>query len=43
MNLKKIIFLCLVSFFKLNAQSVVKSPDGKLAVSVSADNGMPQY
>lgn len=43
MNLKKIIFLCLVSFLKLNAQSVVKSPDGKLAVSVSADNGMPQY
>ncbi|SFD59453.1 Glycosyl-hydrolase 97 N-terminal, partial [Flavobacterium phragmitis] len=33
----------LVSFFKLNAQSVVKSPDGKLAVWVSANNGMPQY
>ena len=43
MNLKKIIFLCLVSFLKLNAQSVVKSPDGKLALSVSADKGMPQY
>ncbi len=43
MNLKKILFLCLVSFFKLNAQSVVKSPDGKLAVSVSVNNGMPQY
>nr|WP_250347782.1 glycoside hydrolase family 97 N-terminal domain-containing protein [Flavobacterium anhuiense] len=35
--------MCLVSFLKLNAQSVVKSPDGKLAVSVSADKGMPQY
>ncbi|SMO94043.1 hypothetical protein SAMN06265220_10946, partial [Flavobacterium nitrogenifigens] len=43
MNIKFSICLLLVSFFKLNAQSVVKSPDGKLAVSVSADNGMPQY
>ncbi|SFD92996.1 glycoside hydrolase family 97 N-terminal domain-containing protein, partial [Flavobacterium phragmitis] len=43
MNLKSIIFLCLVSFFKLNAQSIIKSPDGKLAVSIALNNGMPQY
>lgn len=43
MNLKSFIFLCLVSFFKLNAQSIVKSPDGKLTVTVSVDNGMPLY
>ncbi|WP_343587693.1 glycoside hydrolase family 97 catalytic domain-containing protein [Flavobacterium sp.] len=43
MNLKKIIFLCFVGFFQLNAQPIVKSPDGKLVVSISADNGIPQY
>ncbi|PBJ15932.1 glycoside hydrolase family 97 protein [Flavobacterium sp. ACN6] len=43
MNLKIFIFLCLVSFFKLNAQSTVKSPDGKLTVSVSVNNGIPLY
>jgi hypothetical protein len=43
MNIKFSICLLLVSFFKLNAQPIVKSPDGKLAVLVSADNGMPQY
>ncbi|WP_207214089.1 glycoside hydrolase family 97 N-terminal domain-containing protein, partial [Flavobacterium anhuiense] len=43
MNIKFSICLLLVSFFKLNAQSVVKSPDGKLAVSVSVNKGIPQY
>ncbi len=43
MNFKSLIFLCLVSFFKLNAQSIVKSPDGKLAVSVSVNNGKAEY
>ncbi|WP_343617193.1 glycoside hydrolase family 97 catalytic domain-containing protein [Flavobacterium sp.] len=43
MNVKFSICLLLVSFFKLNAQSAIKSPDGKLEVSVSVNNGMPQY
>lgn len=43
MNFKSIICLCLISFFKLNAQSIIKSPDGKLKVSVSLENGMPAY
>lgn len=43
MNLKSLILLCLVSFLKLNAQSTVKSPDGKLIVSVSISNGIPLY
>ena len=43
MNVKFSICLLLVSFFKLNAQSAVKSPDGKLEVSVSVNNGMHQY
>lgn len=43
MNFKSLIFLCLVSFFQLNAQSVVKSPDGKLAVSVSVNDGKAEY
>ncbi|MBO9586581.1 MAG: glycoside hydrolase family 97 protein [Flavobacterium sp.] len=43
MNFKSLIFLCLVSFFKLNAQSIVKSPDGKIAVSVSVNNGKAEY
>jgi hypothetical protein len=43
MNLKSLMLLCLVSFLKLNAQSIVKSPDGKLMVSVSISNGIPLY
>jgi len=43
MNFKYVLCLCLFSFFKLNAQSVVKSPDGKLKVSVLISNGMPLY
>jgi len=43
MNFKYIIFFCLFGFLKLSAQSVVKSPDGKLKVAVSVSNGMPLY
>ncbi|MEO8532136.1 MAG: glycoside hydrolase family 97 catalytic domain-containing protein [Flavobacterium sp.] len=44
MNLKYVIGLCLISFFKLSAQSIVQSPDGKLKVSLSVtDNGKPVY
>jgi len=43
MNFKYIIFFCLFGFLSLNAQSVVKSPDGKLKVSVSVSNGIPVY
>jgi len=43
MNLKSLIFLFLVSLFNLNAQTIIKSPDGKLSVSVSVNNGMPLY
>nr|WP_294786753.1 glycoside hydrolase family 97 protein [uncultured Flavobacterium sp.] len=43
MNLKSLIFLYLVSFLNLNAQTIVRSPDGKLSVSVSVNNGMPLY
>jgi hypothetical protein len=43
MNFKYIIFFCLFGFLSLNAQSVVKSPDGKLKVSVSISNGIPVY
>jgi hypothetical protein len=43
MNFKYLLWLCLFSFLKLGAQSVVKSPDGKLKVSVSVTNGMPLY
>ncbi|OIV39981.1 glycoside hydrolase family 97 protein [Flavobacterium johnsoniae] len=43
MNFKYVICLCLFSFFKLNAQSIVISPDGKLKVSVSVSGGMPFY
>ncbi|WP_343706608.1 glycoside hydrolase family 97 catalytic domain-containing protein [Flavobacterium sp.] len=43
MNFKSLILLWLVSFCKLNAQSTIKSPDGKLIVSVSVSNGVPQY
>ncbi|KIQ25513.1 alpha-glucosidase [Flavobacterium sp. MEB061] len=43
MNFKYFLCLCLFSFLKLSAQSVVKSPDGKLKVSVLISNGMPLY
>ncbi|MET0946048.1 MAG: glycoside hydrolase family 97 catalytic domain-containing protein [Flavobacterium sp.] len=43
MSFKYVLCLCLVSFFELSAQSVVKSPDGKLKVSVVVANGMPSY
>jgi hypothetical protein len=44
MNIKYVICLCLVSLFNLHAQSVVKSPDGKLKVSMFIlDNGTPAY
>ena len=35
MSFKYILCFCLFSFFALKAQSVVKSPDGKLKVLVS--------
>ena len=43
MSFKYILCLCLFSFFNLNAQSVVKSPDGKLKVSLFVSNGQPFY
>lgn len=43
MNFKYVLCLCLFSFLKLNAQTIVKSPDGNLHVSVSISNGMPLY
>jgi hypothetical protein len=43
MRFKCVICLCLFSFLKLNAQSIVNSPDGKLKVSVSLSGGMPFY
>ncbi|MCD0466997.1 glycoside hydrolase family 97 protein [Flavobacterium sp. ENC] len=43
MNFKYVLCVCLFSFLKLSAQSVVKSPDGKLKVSVSISGGMPFY
>ena len=43
MNFKCALVLFLMSFFAVNAQSVVKSPDGKLTVLVSLANGMPTY
>lgn len=43
MNFKYIICLCLLSFFKLNAQSIVKSPDDKLKFSLLIENGKPVY
>ncbi|OOV20423.1 glycoside hydrolase family 97 protein [Flavobacterium sp. LM4] len=43
MNFKCVLYLCLSSFLKLSAQTVVKSPDGKLKVSVFISNGMPLY
>jgi hypothetical protein len=43
MNFRYVIFFCLVNFFALNAQSVAVSPDGKLKVLVSLNNGQPAY
>ncbi|PXY43309.1 glycoside hydrolase family 97 protein [Flavobacterium hydrophilum] len=43
MNLKSLMCLCLISFVKLTAQSIIKSPDEKLKVSVSVENGIPVY
>ncbi|WP_163399764.1 glycoside hydrolase family 97 protein [Flavobacterium fluviatile] len=43
MNFKYIVCLCVFGFLKLSAQSIVNSPDGKLRVSVSVENGMPLY
>ena len=43
MSFKYLLYLCLFSFLNLNAQSVVKSPDGKLKVSLSVSNGQPFY
>ncbi|MNQ54352.1 Retaining alpha-galactosidase precursor [compost metagenome] len=43
MSFKYVLCLCLLGFFKLSAQSFIKSPDGKLKVSLSVSNGMPLY
>ncbi|RKR09032.1 glycosyl hydrolase family 97 [Flavobacterium sp. 90] len=43
MSFKYVLFLCAFSFFNLNAQSVIKSPDGKLKVSLFVSNGQPFY
>lgn len=43
MNFKYVLCLFLFSFLKLNAQSVVKSPDGKLIVVLAVDNNIPVY
>jgi hypothetical protein len=43
MSFKYIICCCLFSFLNVNAQTVVKSPDGKLNVTVSIANGKPVY
>jgi hypothetical protein len=43
MSFKYIMFFCLFSFLNINAQTVVKSPDGKLNVTVSIANGKPFY
>lgn len=40
---KYILCLCLFSFFASNGQSVLESPDGKLKVSVSSNNGTAFY
>ncbi|WP_417942304.1 glycoside hydrolase family 97 catalytic domain-containing protein [Flavobacterium sp. RS13.1] len=42
-NFKYILCLCLFSFFASNGQSVLESPDGKLKVSVSLNNGEAFY
>jgi hypothetical protein len=43
MSFKYVLCLCLLGFLKLSAQSFIKSPDGKLKVSLSVSNGMPLY
>ena len=43
MSFKYVLCLCLFSFLSLNAQSVIKSPDGKLKVSLFVSNGQPFY
>ena len=43
MSFKYVLCLCLLGFLKLSAQAVVKSPDGKLKVSLMVSNGMPSY
>lgn len=43
MSFKYVLCLCLFSFLNLNAQSIVKSPDGKLKVSLFVTNGQPFY
>jgi hypothetical protein len=43
MNFKYAICLFLFSFLKLNAQSVVKSPDGKLIVVLAVEDNRPIY
>ncbi|WP_317174484.1 glycoside hydrolase family 97 protein [Flavobacterium sp. MR2016-29] len=43
MSFKYFICFCLFSFLNINAQSVVKSPDGKLKVFLSVSNGLPLY
>jgi len=43
MSFKYIICCFLFSFLNINAQTVVKSPDGKLNVTVSIANGKPFY
>lgn len=43
MIFKYVLCLCMLSFFNLNAQTVIKSPDGKLKVSVFITNGQPFY
>jgi len=43
MNFKYALCLFLFSFLKLNAQSVVKSPDGKLIVVLAVENNRPIY
>lgn len=43
MNLKCVLVVFLLNFFVVKAQSVVKSPDEKLTVLVSLNNGLPTY
>lgn len=43
MNFKYVLFFSLLSFFGLKAQSIAQSPDGKLKVLVSLNNGQPNY
>jgi hypothetical protein len=43
MSFKYILCICIFSFFNIKAQSIITSPDGKLKVSVSVENGVPVY